>query len=463
MKKKYVLDTNILMTAPNIVTSLEDNDVYISTTVIEELDNHKNDSGERGYNAREAIRQLKEASFNFLGNYREGVKLSSGGTLYVFNSSNLSTSCIKEDFDNKLSSFSIEDELSKKPDNRILFDAYCLKEVTGDATPVILITNDTIMQIKADIVGITVQDYKNSEVMTKELYTGYVEVDDVDPKILKSLKDNKTISASIVDKELYPNEFVVLSSEFEKVLAWKKGDELLFIETNNGRKYPFGITPGKIKQKFAFEALLAPAEEIPLVIIKGPAGTGKTFLSLAAGLDGVYDEKEGTYDKLLITRTNCLSDDELGFLPGDLDDKMTPLLKPFFDNLEAMIRQKGETREMAKTFIEDLFYSGTIEMESVAYMRGRSLSHTYLIVDEAQNATPNQILEIVTRAGKGTKVVLLGDIDQIDNPKLSKRNNGLVFASEKMKGSSLVAQLEFSHEDAVRSPLSIDAAKRLTI
>ena len=463
MKKKYVLDTNILMTAPNIVTSLEDNDVYISTTVIEELDNHKNDSGERGYNAREAIRQLKEASFNFLGNYREGVKLSSGGTLYVFNSSNLSTSCIKEDFDNKLSSFSIEDELSKKPDNRILFDAYCLKEVTGDATPVILITNDTIMQIKADIVGITVQDYKNSEVMTKELYTGYVEVDDVDPKILKSLKDNKTISASIVDKELYPNEFVVLSSEFEKVLAWKKGDELLFIETNNGRKYPFGITPGKIKQKFAFEALLAPAEEIPLVIIKGPAGTGKTFLSLAAGLDGVYDEKEGTYDKLLITRTNCLSDDELGFLPGDLDDKMTPLLKPFFDNLEAMIRQKGETREMAKTFIEDLFYSGTIEMESVAYMRGRSLSHTYLIVDEAQNATPNQILEIVTRAGKGTKVVLLGDIDQIDNPKLSKRNNGLVFASEKMKGSNLVAQLEFSHEDAVRSPLSIDAAKRLTI
>ena len=463
MKKKYVLDTNILMTAPNIVTSLEDNDVYISTTVIEELDNHKNDSGERGYNAREAIRQLKEASFNFLGNYREGVNLSSGGTLYVFNSSNLSTSCIKEDFDNKLSSFSIEDELSKKPDNRILFDAYCLKEVTGDATPVILITNDTIMQIKADIVGITVQDYKNSEVMTKELYTGYVEVDDVDPKILKSLKDNKTISASIVDKELYPNEFVVLSSEFEKVLAWKKGDELLFIETNNGRKYPFGITPGKIKQKFAFEALLAPAEEIPLVIIKGPAGTGKTFLSLAAGLDGVYDEKEGTYDKLLITRTNCLSDDELGFLPGDLDDKMTPLLKPFFDNLEAMIRQKGETREMAKTFIEDLFYSGTIEMESVAYMRGRSLSHTYLIVDEAQNATPNQILEIVTRAGKGTKVVLLGDIDQIDNPKLSKRNNGLVFASEKMKGSSLVAQLEFSHEDAVRSPLSIDAAKRLTI
>jgi len=458
MQKKYIVDTNILMTAPDIVTALEDNDVYISTTVIEELDNHKNDNGERGYNTREVIRKIREANKDLEGNYREGINLPAGGRVFIFNSSNISTACMEEDFKNKLSVF--EDD--KKADNQILFDAYCLKEANPNI-PVILITNDTIMQIKADIIGLSVQDYKNNQVEVKDLYTGIKEIEGVSEGKIKALKEHKPIPAKDISNELFPNEFVIINTEYEKILTWVKGEDLIFIETNHGRKYPFGITPRKTCQKLAFEALLAPAEEIPLVILKGPAGTGKTFIALAAGLDGVYDEREGSYDKLLITRTNCLSDEELGFLPGDLDDKMTPLLRPFFDNLESLVRLKGESREMAKTFVEDLFESGTIEMESVAYMRGRSLANTYLIVDEAQNTTPNQILEIITRAGKGTKIVLLGDPDQIDNPKLNKRNNGLVFASEKMKGSNLTAQLEFSHDDAVRSALAIDAARRLTI
>ncbi len=458
MQKKYIVDTNILMTAPDIVTALEDNDVYISTTVIEELDNHKNDNGERGYNTREVIRKIREANKDLKGNYREGINLPAGGRVFIFNSSNISTACMEEDFKNKLSVF--EDD--KKADNQILFDAYCLKEANPNI-PVILITNDTIMQIKADIIGLSVQDYKNNQVEVKDFYTGIKEIEGISISKIKALKEHKPIPAKDISNELFPNEFVIINTEYEKILTWVKGEDLVFIETNHGRKYPFGITPRKTCQKLAFEALLAPAEEIPLVILKGPAGTGKTFIALAAGLDGVYDEREGSYDKLLITRTNCLSDEELGFLPGDLDDKMTPLLRPFFDNLESLVRSKGESREMAKTFVEDLFESGTIEMESVAYMRGRSLANTYLIVDEAQNTTPNQILEIITRAGKGTKIVLLGDPDQIDNPKLNKRNNGLVFASEKMKGSNLTAQLEFSHDDAVRSALAIDAARRLTI
>ena len=165
----------------------------------------------------------------------------------------------------------------------------------------------------------------------------------------------------------------------------------------------------------------------------------------------------------MITRSNTLSDNDMGFLPGDLEEKMSPLIAPFMDNLQVLLKGQNEEKEQVKLQIEDMFETGIIEICSLAYMRGRSLTNSFIIVDEAQNCTVGQILEIITRAGKGSKVVLLGDPDQIDSPKLDRKNNGLSFASERMKGSGLCAQITFDEDETVRSALATEGAKRLVI
>ena len=203
--------------------------------------------------------------------------------------------------------------------------------------------------------------------------------------------------------------------------------------------------------------------------MRGPAGCAKTFLSLAAGLDESYRQGYSSsgarYQKVMITRNNVLSDADMGFLPGTLEEKMGPLVAPFIDNLEVLLKAntKEESMDQIHAQIDDLLDEGILEICSMAYMRGRSITGSYLIIDEAQNATVGQILEIISRAGMGTKVIVAGDPDQIDNPKLDKINNGLVFAAEKMKGSKLCAQLTFDQEESVRSPLAMEAAKRLTL
>jgi len=217
-------------------------------------------------------------------------------------------------------------------------------------------------------------------------------------------------------------------------------------------------------------ALLAPADEIPLVICKGPAGTGKTLLAIACALEQTYASmdnkkrnKDQKYESVMITRTNTISDNDLGFLPGTLEEKMDPLIAPFMDNMKTIFAGKERDLDLAAEQIEYVMGKGIVNIAAVGYLRGRSLPNTYLIVDEAQNMTVHQALEIVTRAGEGTKVVLLGDPNQIDARYLDKRNNGLVFAAEKMKGSKLCAQITFEEEEAQRSALCVEAAKRMTL
>ena len=207
---------------------------------------------------------------------------------------------------------------------------------------------------------------------------------------------------------------------------------------------------------------MAPAEEIPLVILRGPAGTAKTFYSLAVGLDRTI-EKDGLYRSLLITRPNIKFDDDIGFLKGDEMDKIMPLIRPCYDNLEQLLGNKEDTHEELASKIEYLFGKGYIKAEAMAYMRGRSLANTYMLVDECQNSTPSQMLGLITRAGKGTKIVIVGDIEQIDNPKLDKRNNGLSFASEKMRGSELCAQILLEDSECERSELSQEASQLLAL
>lgn len=210
---------------------------------------------------------------------------------------------------------------------------------------------------------------------------------------------------------------------------------------------------------------MQPAETAPLVIVKGMAGTAKTFYSLAVGLEKLLNNPTGEYRRMMISRPNAQFDSDIGFLPGDEQEKISPLMRPVIDNLEQLIDSNEEKRyekeEELAGKIEEIFGRGLIKTEALNYIRGRSIVQTYLIIDEAQNMTPNQVKGIITRAGKGTKIILLGDPNQIDRPFLDERTNGLSFAAEHMKGSSLCWQVTLTAEECERSLLAMDAVKRL--
>lgn len=450
MKKTYILDTNILVETPYSIYGFEDNDVVITPTTLEELDGLKKAPGETGYNAREAIRILGELKEN--GNMLDGISLPGGGKLRVeFNH-------IKEELPE---GWSIE-----KPDNRIIQCAKALHKLTDGKA--ILVTNDVSMQIKASIAGAVVQNYKNTQVKAESVkYTGRREVYASGNAFNKFRKENGMDISDLYaeeELELVNNEFLIIHScddpKSTQLGVYRKGiiQPLRYANYN-----PSGVTPRNVGQYFAQEALMMPASEVPLVILKGPAGTAKTFYSLAVGLDKVMNANE--YRTLLITRPNIKFDEDIGYLKGDEMEKIAPLIRPCYDNLELLLTDdiKTENKDMMASKIEYLFQKGIVKAEAMAYMRGRSLANLYMLVDECQNSTPNQILGLITRAGVDTKIVITGDVKQIDNPKLDKRNNGLAFASERMKGSDLCMQVAFDGEgECVRSALAEEAAERLT-
>lgn len=450
MKKTYILDTNILIETPYSIYGFEDNDVVITPTTLEELDGLKKAPGETGYNAREAIRILGELKEN--GNMLVGVPLPGGGNLRVeFNH-------IKEELPE---GWSID-----KPDNRIIQCAKALRKITDDKA--ILVTNDVSMQIKASIAGAVVQNYKNTQVKAESVkYTGRREVYANGTAFSKFRKEKGMDISDLYaedELELVNNEFLIIHNcddpKSTQLGVYRKGiiQPLRYTECN-----PSGIKPRNVGQIFAQEALMMPASEVPLVILKGPAGTAKTFYSLAVGLEKTMNTHD--YRTLLITRPNIKFDEDIGYLKGDEMEKIAPLIRPCYDNLELLLTDdiKSEKRDMMDSKIDYLFQQGIVKAEAMAYMRGRSLTNLYMLVDECQNSTPNQILGLITRAGLDTKIVITGDVKQIDNPKLDKRNNGLAFASERMKGSDLCMQVAFDGEgECVRSALAEEAAERLT-
>ena len=446
-KKTYVLDTNILLESPNALYGFDDNEVVITGTTLQELDSKKNKPGELGFNARETCRQLEHLREK--GNLREGVEIEHGGVVRVETEGVL----------REMLPYGYSIDL---PDNRIIATC-CFLSKEKKKYKVILVTNDVSMRINASICGVEVQSYLNSQIKTDEAYLGRVELKDVDPSIINSLYKDRVVDAAFLGKIRFEeNEFVTLKSGNQSALTIFKEGELHLLNDQSA----FNVHPKNAAQSFALYALTAPVEEIPFVILTGPAGCAKTFLSLAAGLDGAYDSRYSRmYDKVLITRNNVTSDAEFGFLPGDLEEKMSPLLAPFYDNLESLLRgsNKDESNEQIQMQIEDRFDTGIIQVCPLAYVRGRSISHSYLIVDEAQNSTRSQMRDIITRAGKGTKIVICGDPAQIDNHLLDKYNNGLIFASERMKGSKLCAQITFTDEESVRSSLATEALKRLDL
>ena len=457
MVKIYVLDTNVLIQAPHAVECFEDNQVILPMVVLEELDRLKKAEGDRGSNARQAVRILEQ--FRQKGNLLSGVEMEGGGTLSVE----------KNFVDVSLP----EDLAAEVPDNRIL--KVCLGLSRDRSEQVILVTKDILLRIKAQILGICAEDFTTEQVFDHEKqYKGRTEVY-VPEEIFKEFK-KKGIpceevyqvdeSGKRTEVQLTENQFVILradQSSGKTHLGRVEGERIRKLEYK--KSAPYGIHPRNSGQYFLQEALMQPAKNAPLVIVKGMAGTSKTFYSLAVGLEKVLNNPTGEYRRILVCRPNAQFDSDIGFLPGDEQEKISPLMRPVIDNLEQLIDSSEEERyrdeKELQGKIEEIFSRGLIQTESLNYIRGRSIVKTYMIIDEAQNMTPGQIKGIITRAGKDTKIILLGDPDQIDRPFLDERTNGLSYASEHMKGSPLCWQITMTAEECERSVLAMDAVRRL--
>lgn len=443
--KNYVLDTNILIHCPDSILKFDNNNVYITHMTMEELDGLKNAPGETGYNAREAVRIINKMKGK--GKVANGVKTPGGGKFFVYTSDMLDTRKLPDGWS------------PNKPDNIILL---MVMELKVSKKNVILVTNDATMMLKADILNIDAQEYKNDRVSSeKELYTGRIEIQVKDDVIKEYDSKNRIEFKNIgYNGEIIINQFVVLKGNTASRMGVYDGTYIRKLKFD--RRKPFGVTPRNVGQYFAQEALLTEANDVPLVIMQGAAGTSKTFYSLACGLEQVVELQK--YKRILICRPNTKFDDDIGYLKGTEMDKILPLIRPCLDNLEELISSKDSEQSLKELqdTVWEFFDRGWIKAEALAYIRGRSITNTFILIDEAQNTTPNQMLGIITRAGAGSKIVIVGDPEQIDNPRLDKYNNGLVYAAEHMKGSKQVMQLTFTDEECTRSPLAKEAAERLS-
>lgn len=457
MIKTYVLDTNVLIQAPDALRYFEDNQVVLPLAVLEELDNLKKAEGERGANARAAIRLLER--LRGAGDLTKGVELENGGSLRVE----------KNFIDVKLP----EDLPEDRMDNRIL--KICLGLSQTEERQVVLVTKDILLRIKAQMIGIRAEDFTSEQVREDtDQYRGRTDVFVSEENFREFKKKGIPLKEVYrvdgegrkLNPEFFENEFVILHNEMspdKTQLGRVENEKIRKLEYKKSR--PYGINPRNAGQYFLQEALMQPAEKAPLVIVKGMAGTSKTFYALAVGLEKLLNHPTGEYRRILICRPNAQFDDDIGFLPGDEKEKISPLLRPIMDNLEQLIDSDEESRyedeRELQGKIDEIFERGLIQAEALNFIRGRSIVKTYLIIDEAQNMTPRQAKGIITRAGKDTKVILLGDPNQIDRPFLDERTNGLSYASEHMKGSPLCWQVSMKASECERSKLAMDAVQRM--
>lgn len=457
MVKDYVLDTNILIHDPNSIFKFEEHTVVIPHPVIEELDGLKNASGETGYNARQAVRNI--IAVGRQGDLSKGVTLENGGTLKLYSTDWLQLGDLPCGWD------------TRKMDNLILLTVQAIETIRLEEQKanakgikdigVILVSNDVNMQIKAQIMGITVQEYKNDRISGDKMYSGrsirHLNNADIDTFVKEGrIEASKLYQEDGLD-ELVRNEYVTLLSwEGSSFLAQYDGKYLNRLDEDICSSWLEARNAG---QRFLQNSLMKSHEEKPLTIGCGPAGTGKTLYALACGLEQVIEQKK--YKRVLLCRANVMMDEEIGFLPGTEQEKISPLLRGAYDNLEIIFGNEEDSPKQIEDKVKELFQRGHIMAQSLGYLRGRSISDTYIIIDEAQNCTPNQILSIITRVGINTKIVLLGDPNQIDNSRLDKRNNGLVYAKEHMKGSKLCDVISFTEEECTRSALAKEAADKL--
>ncbi|MFH1414947.1 MAG: PhoH family protein [Elusimicrobiota bacterium] len=438
MNKTFVLDTNVLIHDPDSIFHFSDNSVVLPLAVIEELDSMKSYADERGRNARHVSRILDKLREK--GKISEGVPTDFGGTIRVETS-------VKGE---------IPMALSNKADNDILSVAIGLKQ---KGEKVIFISKDINMRVKAEVLGLDVQDFEKAKVRFEELYSGWRDIS-VPDQVLDEFHEKKILEP--IGADFYPHEFVLMRSEINKNksgLARYCPQKKKLVKLKYDEYKPWGLSAINLQQKFAFEALLN--NDIKLVTLLGIAGTGKTLLALACALHLTFNES--LYRKVLISRPVMPMGKDIGYLPGTKEEKLYNWMGAFYDNLEFLVHSshgsytksfnKDNSKSGSKVKIleevDSLFDTGRIEIEALTYLRGRSIPGQFMLIDEAQNLTPKEVKTVVSRAGKDTKVVLTGDPYQIDNPYLDSSSNGLTYLAEKFKGQEI-----FSHITLVKSERS---------
>jgi PhoH-like ATPase len=437
MKKNYVLDTNVLLYDPQAIFKFEDNDVIIPIYVIEEVDQFKRESTERGRNARTIARLLD--ALRPKGSLAQGVKLETGGGLKIAIPAKRPMLATALDH--------------SAQDHAILQTAIDVRD--SSPTPTVFVTMDSNLRIRADALGLAAETYENLRVEEDELDTGVIEID-VDGAVIDAFFHDGSVGPP-EDSDLYPNVCVHLRDRVAPshgALGRYDAAKERIVPLRVLREGLMGIRPRNKEQTYALDLLLD--DSIRLVTLVGKAGTGKTLLALAAGLKRTIEDQ--AYTRLLVSRPVMPLGRDIGYLPGDIDEKLNPWMQPIFDNLEFLFATgSGKARE-PRGFAE-LLETGQIQVEPLTYIRGRSLPHQYLIVDEAQNLSPHEVKTIITRCGEGTKIVLTGDPFQIDNPYVDSASNGLTIVADRFKRERLAGHIVLSKGE--RSELAEIAANLL--
>ena len=435
-KKTYILDTNVYLTDANSIFAFGKNDIMIPLKVIEEIDKHKKRQDSVGLNARNTIRILD--LLREKGNLKKGVRIGKGkGLLYI---RHCDVSLLPRELD------------PTDADNMIIGTILAEKK-NFPTKKIIAVSRDVNMRIKFDSLDVKTQDYTVGQVVqdSSMLYTGFAK-HLVDDEIIDRFYDGEKIYLEADEVKLQPNQMVMLVSSANE----KKTGIARFINYNRPlkkiieRSDVWGVKPRNKEQNFALDLLLDP--NVPVVTLVGKAGCGKTLCAIAAGLhQTVEDGQESTYRRLIVTRPIQPLGRDIGYLPGTLEEKMEPWLSPIKDNLEYLL---GD-RKMLDLYFDD----GTIEVEAMTYIRGRSISNAYIVIDESQQLTQHEIKTILTRVGENTKIVLTGDIEQIDNVYVDETSNGLTYVVEKFKEHDISAHITLLRGE--RSKVATLAAKIL--
>jgi len=438
--KNYILDTNVLLHDPNSLLNFEDNNVLIPIEVIEEIDRFKRESTELGQNARTVSRMLD--AYRGEGSLSAGVKLPTGGKLRI--------AVQKKGLTNGNGNGHGKNGTSV--DNKILAVAKDIQKA-DPKNKTIMVSKDINLRIKADAIGLDAEDYETDRVYIKDLYTGMIELT-VSPEKMASFRANGELEVN-GGKQYFPNEYCTLMDEANpKKAALTKVDATgtKLIPIIDCREGVWGIKPRNREQHYAFDALLD--DRVKLVTLMGKAGTGKTLMAMAAGLKRTVLDRE--FRRLVVARPTISMGKELGFLPGSLEEKLAPWMQPIHDALE-MLSDLNMGHDHRRS--TDLMRSGSIVVEALSYIRGRSIANQFMIIDEAQNLTPLEVKTIVTRVGNGTKIIFTGDPYQIDNPYVDGSSNGFNYIVSRFRPEAVAAHVELQKGE--RSELAELAANIL--
>jgi PhoH-like ATPase len=436
MKKIYVLDTSVCLTDADCLTSFENNDIVIPLKVLEEIDQNKKRQDGAGINARKTIRMLD--SYREKGSLHKGVRIAKGkGIIQV---KGYDVDALPKEYD------------PATPDNQIIATALTERK-QNEKRKVIVVSRDINMRVKCDSIGLLSEDYVEGQIVkdTSYVYTGTTS-HLVDEQVIDRFYSKEDVTLEKDEIKLYPNQFVMLVSNSNE----KKTALARFVNYSTPlQRVPqkidgiWGVHPKNKEQAFALDLLMNP--EIDIVTLVGKAGSGKTLCAIAAALEQTMNENS-IYKRVIVSRPVQPLGKDIGFLPGTMEEKMSPWLAPIEDNLRFLMGNDKETLQMYMD-------NGTIEIEALTYIRGRSIADAFIIIDEAQNLTIHELKTIVTRVGEGTKIVLTGDIEQIDNVYTDETSNGLTHAVEKFKNYELSGHIILQKGE--RSKVATLAAKVL--